>query len=81
MAQQVSWHGTQQELFELSSAVSAHCSCRYDRGGQRLSTCASHHMLTREQRSLNGLLFARRIAARLRTEEFHPAQSEVAFTS
>ena len=38
-------------------------------GTLRLSTCAGHHMLSEDQRALEGLLFARRIAGRLRREE------------
>jgi hypothetical protein len=43
-----------------------------------LSTCAPHEMLSSDQRAIDGLLFARRIAAALRSEEFHPAETEVA---
>jgi hypothetical protein len=38
--------------------------------GVRLVTCAPHRMLTDDQRALNGLLFARRMAQRLLGEEF-----------
>ena len=43
--------------------------------GVRLATCAPHRMLTEDQRALNGLLFARRMAERLRHEEFSRARS------
>ena len=43
--------------------------------GVRLATCAPHRMLTEDQRALNGLLFARRMAERLRREEFSRAKS------
>jgi len=48
--------------------------------GVRLVTCAPHRMLTDDQRALNGLLFARRMAQRLRGEEFsaiEPAASSM----
>ena len=43
--------------------------------GVRLATCAPHRMLTEDQRALNGLLFARRMAERLSREEFSRAKS------
>jgi hypothetical protein len=41
--------------------------------GVRLSTCPPHEMLAADQRAVDGLLFARRIADRLRREELHPS--------
>jgi hypothetical protein len=38
--------------------------------GMRLTSCPSHRMLVEDQRALDGLLFARRIAAQLRDEEW-----------
>jgi hypothetical protein len=38
-------------------------------------------MLSTDQRAIDGLLFARRIAVRLRGEEFSAANSEVAPTA
>jgi hypothetical protein len=81
MASSVLWHGSQTEALELLQALSRNCSCVVTAEGVRLSTCAPHEMLSADQRAIDGLLFARRIASRLRSEEFHPAQSEVAFTS
>jgi hypothetical protein len=46
--------------------------------GVRLATCAPHRMLTDDQRALNGLLFARRMAERLNREEFSRAKSTAA---
>lgn len=68
----VVWHGTQEESFRLLQALNRHCGCLLDRQGVRTFTCASHRLLT-EQRALNGLLFARRIAARLWYEETLPS--------
>jgi hypothetical protein len=79
MASNVLWHGTQNEALELLQALSRNCSCVVTAEGVRLSTCSPHDMLATDQRAIDGLLFARRIAARLRGEEFnpHPAQTEV----
>jgi hypothetical protein len=63
------WHGNQQESFDLVSAVAHNCDCTFGAMGVRLATCAPHRMLMEDQRALNGLLFARRIAERLRAEE------------
>lgn len=38
--------------------------------GVRLTTCNPHRMLSEDQRALDGLLFVRRMADRLRREEF-----------
>lgn len=65
----VVWHGTLNQRRELSNAVGHYCACEFGRLGVRLSTCAGHHMLTEDQRALDGLLFARRIAGRLKHEE------------
>jgi hypothetical protein len=67
---QVVWHGTQQESFDLVNAIARNCTCEFGLMGVRLVTCAPHRMLTEDQRALNGLLFARRMAERLRNEEF-----------
>ena len=77
MPTSVLWHGSQSEALELLQALSHNCSCVVTAEGVRLSTCAPHQMLTADQRAIDGLLFARRIASRLRSEEFNPAQSRV----
>jgi hypothetical protein len=38
--------------------------------GRTVATCAGHHMLARDQRAVDGLLFMRRMAPRLLAEEF-----------
>jgi hypothetical protein len=81
MATNVLWHGTQTEALELLQALSRNCSCVVTAEGVRLSTCAPHEMLSSDQRAVDGLLFARRIAVRLRSEEFDPAESEVGASS
>ena len=70
MTPQVVWHGTQQESFDLINAIARNCTCEFGLMGVRLLTCAPHRMLTEDQRALNGLLFARRMAKRLHREEF-----------
>jgi hypothetical protein len=70
MSTQVVWHGTQQESFDLVNAIARNCTCEFGLMGVRLATCAPHRMLTEDQRALNGLLFARRMAERLQREEF-----------
>jgi hypothetical protein len=83
MAISVLWHGSQTEALELLQALSRNCSCVVSADGVRLATCAPHEMLATDQRAIDGLLFARRIAARLRDEEFDPslAPTELAASS
>jgi len=81
MATSVIWHGTQTEALELLQALSRNCSCVITAEGVRLSTCAPHDMLASEQRAVDGLLFARRIAAQLRSEEFDSVTAEVVVTA
>ena len=78
MTTQVVWHGTQQESFDLVNAIARNCTCEFGLMGVRLATCAPHRMLTEDQRALNGLLFARRMAERLTREEFASAKSNPA---
>ena len=64
------WNGTDQEAQELCRIVTRNCEC-----GAALNTrtyCAPHRMLIRDQRALDGLLFARHIVVRLLREEFDP---------
>jgi hypothetical protein len=77
MATNVLWHGTQTEALELLQALSRNCSCVLTAEGVRLSTCAPHDMLSSDQRAVDGLLFARRIAPQLLDEEFDEAESEL----
>ncbi len=71
MASSVLWHGSQTEALDLLQALNRNCSCVVTTQGARVSTCAPHQMLCCDQRAIDGLLFARRIATRLRREEFH----------
>lgn len=79
MATRVQWHGTRTEGLELAHALSRYCSCEFGSEGRRVLVCAPHEMLCSDQRAIDGLLFSRRIAARLRNEEFfrHATTTEV----
>jgi hypothetical protein len=63
------WHGTREESGELLDTIARHCACVLGVHGERTSTCSVHRMLLDDQRALDGLLFGRRIAGRLRCEE------------
>jgi len=64
------WHGTESERLDLLQAIARNCECQVDNMGVQLEACASHRMLVRDQRGLDGLLFARRIAGALKRQEF-----------
>ena len=69
MARRITWNGTAEEALALLHALRVHCQCRVDEG-RLLDACASHSMLAHDQRAIDGLLFMRRMAARLLAEEF-----------
>jgi hypothetical protein len=69
MARRTTWNGTTDEALALLHALRAHCECRVD-DGRTVAPCASHAMLAKDQRAVDGLLFMRRMAARLLAEEF-----------
>ena len=69
MARRITWNGTTEEALALLHALRAHCECRID-DGRTVAPCASHAMLAKDQRAVDGLLFMRRMAARLLAEEF-----------
>lgn len=70
MTNQVVWHGSQQESFDLINAIARNCTCEFGMMGVRLSTCPAHLMLMEDQRALDGLLFMRHMVDRLQAEEF-----------
>jgi hypothetical protein len=72
MTRRITWNGTTDEALALLHALRAHCECRVD-AGRTVAPCASHAMLARDQRAVDGLLFMRRMAARLLAEEFDVA--------
>jgi len=69
MARRISWNGTTDEALALLHALRAHCECQVDEG-RTVEPCAGHTMLARDQRAIDGLLFMRRTAAQLLSEEF-----------
>ena len=69
MARRITWNGTTDEALALLHALKAHCECRVE-SGRTVKPCACHRMLAHEQRAVDGLLFMRRMAARLLAEEF-----------
>jgi hypothetical protein len=69
MARQIIWNGTTDEALALLHALKAHCECHVE-AGRTVLPCASHLMLARDQRAVDGLLFMRRMAVRLLAEEF-----------
>lgn len=70
VAQQVIWHGSQQEGSELIDAINRNCTCEYGPMGARVSTCIAHKAFVEDQRWLDGLLFARQIRERLLEQEW-----------
>ena len=64
------WPRTDPEYLDLIRALNRYCGCEFAFMGRRESTCSVHSMLAEDQRALNGLLFSRRIVARLRDEEW-----------
>ena len=72
MPRRITWNGTTDEALALLHALRAHCECRIDEG-RTVAYCASHHMQVSNQRAVDGLLFMRRMAARLLAEEFSMA--------
>jgi hypothetical protein len=71
MARFAAWHGGEADILRLVQAIENNCTCsraRHDE--QRRTPCAAHQMLAFDQRALDGLLFARWLAARLQDEEW-----------
>jgi hypothetical protein len=69
MARRVTWNGTTDEALALLHALRTHCECQVE-DGRTLAPCGAHAMLTSDQRAVDGLVFMRRMAARLLAEEF-----------
>jgi hypothetical protein len=65
----VVWHGTVEEANEFAAAIGHNCSCQFGPAGNRVETCSAH-ALTEDQRTLDRLVFARYMAARLVEQEF-----------
>jgi hypothetical protein len=69
MARRIIWNGSPDEALALLQALTAHCTCHIA-DGRILAACPGHMMLAHDQRAIDGLLFMRRLAARLLAEEF-----------
>jgi hypothetical protein len=69
MSNPIVWHGTRGEFGQLLEAVGKYRTCATNAKGERTATCEPHRMVVEDQRAVDGLLFARRIAGRLRREE------------
>jgi hypothetical protein len=69
MARNIVWNGTSDEALALLRALTIHCECRFQ-NGRTVAPCAAHRMLTADQRAVDGLVFMRRMVARLVAEEF-----------
>jgi len=74
MARRITWNGTTDEALALLQALRTHCECQVE-DGRTIVSCGAHAMLVSDQRAIDGLLFMRRLAARLLTEEFDLAAS------
>jgi hypothetical protein len=75
----VTWHGSAAEYRDLVRGVGHNCCCENGMGVR--TCCSAHHMINEDQRALDGLLFARRMADRLRREEWMEIPKEVAAPS
>ena len=63
------WHGTTSEGQALIEAVRHNCTCPIGGTAAQDSCCPAHELL-KDQQTLDRLIFARRIAACIRREEF-----------
>lgn len=58
--EQTIWHGTQQESTDLLAAIDHHCACYADPDGKYRTTCPPHTLIL-DQRTVDHLIFARRM--------------------
>ena len=65
----ITWHGSPSQWKELEQATQHNCTCEVDDACGLQTECSMHHGLRCDQRLLDGLLFARKIAKRLWAEE------------
>jgi hypothetical protein len=66
MLEMVTWGGTDGELLEYLEAAAQHCTCPDLVAG----TCSAHDLVHADQATINRMVFLRRIADRLRQEEW-----------
>jgi hypothetical protein len=67
---QLIWHGTAEEYSDFLLAMGRNCAC--DPGGARGQVACGAHQLLMDQRTVDRLLFARRIVGRLHRGEYGP---------
>jgi hypothetical protein len=72
---QLIWHGTQDEYSDLIQAVARNCAC--DSTGARAQVPCGAHWLLHEQRTVDRLVFARRIFSRLARGEHDLASTPI----
>lgn len=65
----VVFHGTSEEAYALVASLDHNCTCVKE--GDEPKVCLMHQGILYEQRFADGLLFARRISAKLIAEEWH----------
>lgn len=66
----IAWSGTPQDRLDLLRAAKNNCECQFGLMGVRLTSCSAHLMVATDRRALDGMLFARHIAAKLKDEEW-----------
>jgi hypothetical protein len=66
MPRSTTWVGTDEEMLDFLNAIARHCTCEELIG----PACPAHELIRADQEAINRLVFARRIAERLRREEF-----------
>ena len=73
------WHGTLEEGRALIDAVRRSCDCMRAESMHGPPPACGAHQLLEDQRTLDRLLFARRIAWKLCDEEFHGDPASLSF--
>jgi hypothetical protein len=74
MSTKIAWNGTVADGLTLAGAIAHNCACEFGQGVTRLRVCPAHQILS-DQRTLDGLLFAHHMVARLLVEEFSTART------
>jgi hypothetical protein len=69
------WTGAPEEFDDLLNAIRRNCTCPSARPSES-PACPAHALLLAAPPAINRLLFVRRLAARLRIEEWAPSENE-----
>jgi hypothetical protein len=67
------WKGTEAESSALLEVLTRNCTCTYATSGALVRACSPHAAFVSSQRFVDGLLYGRRIADRLISEEWRLA--------